>query len=167
MSGRSDVICSSVGTLANATNFTVAPDMDDSWHIAREQSFAQRRSRLPDGLSMLWESNLTFRLVSPEGTPLPVEPYMGMYGHAIVRHKSGSVFAHVHPVGTFSMASQQFFEGQSATNHTHLTNTAGLVSFPYEFPRSGPYRLWVQLKSQGRVHTGVFDTETPVQVVRR
>jgi len=83
-----------------------------------------------------------------------------MYGHAVVRHKDGSVFAHVHPVGTFSMASQQFFNGVAATtNHVHLTNTVPLVSFPYEFPRPGPYRLWVQLKSAGRVYTGVFDTD--------
>ena len=160
MAGRSDVICSSVGASANLTNFAVAPDMDDSWHIAREQSFAQQRSRLPDGLSMLWESNLTFRLVSPEGAVLPVESYMGMFGHAVVRHKSGSVFAHVHPVGTFSMASQQFFlGGTNKTAHAHPTNTVTQVSFPYDFPRAGPYRLWIQLKSAGRVYTGVFDTD--------
>ena len=140
--GRSDVICSSVGPSANLTNFSVAPDMDDSWHIAREQSFAERRSRLPDGLSMLWESNLTFRLQSPEGAPLPIEPYMGMFGHAIVRHKSGSVFAHVHPVGTFSMASHQFFLGATnKSSHTHPTNTVTVVSFPYDFPRPGAYRI--------------------------
>src|SRR6185503_5616163 len=111
------------------------------------------------GLSMLWESNLTFRLQSPEGAPLPIEPYMGMFGHAIVRHKSGSVFAHVHPVGTFSMASHQFFLGATnKSSHTHPTNTVTVVSFPYDFPRPGAYRIWVQLKSAGRVYTGVFDT---------
>lgn len=157
--GRSEVICSSVGASLNLTNFSVAPDMDDSWHIAREHSFAQGRSRLPDGLSMIGESNLTFRLASPEGAPLAIEPYMGMFGHAIVRHKNGSVFAHVHPIGTFSMASQQFFLGATnAASHKHPTNTVTSVSFPYEFPRPGPYRIWVQLKSQGRVYTGVFDT---------
>ena len=161
IAGRSDVICSSVSVTKNLTNFAVAPDMDDSWHIARAQSFAQQRSRLPDGLSMLWESNLTFRLVSPEGTPLPIEPYMGMFGHAVVRHKSGSVFAHVHPVGTFSMASQQFFLGATNKNgYTHPTNTVTQVTFPYEFPRAGAYRLWIQLKSAGSVYTGVFDTES-------
>ncbi|HKQ36874.1 MAG TPA: hypothetical protein VJ063_02280, partial [Verrucomicrobiae bacterium] len=161
IAGRPDAICSSVGVSANVTNFAVAPDMDDSWHIAREPSFAQQRSRLPDGLSMVWESNLTFRLLSPERTPLPIEPYMGMFGHAVVRHKSGSVFAHVHPVGTFSMASQQFFLGATnKTSHIHATNTVTQVAFPYDFPRPGPYRLWIQLKSSGRVYTGVFDTET-------
>lgn len=154
--GRSDVICSSAGFLAKTTNFVLAPDMDDSWHVAREESFAKQRSRLPGGFSMLWESNLVFRLTAADGSEVPIEPYMGMFGHAVVRHKTGSVFAHVHPVGTFSMASQRFFSG---AGDVHPTNTVTTVSFPYEFPRPGAYRIWVQLKSQGAIYTGVFDTE--------
>ena len=34
-----------------------------------------------------------------------------------------------------------------------------VVSFPYEFPKPGRYRLWVQVKSGGKVQTGVFDVE--------
>jgi hypothetical protein len=107
---------------------------------------------------------------------------MGMLGHAVVYRQDGAVFAHVHPVGTFSMAAQEFFLGgkppkPSALNaetaslsvdqptlgpgfhdsHTNAVGTAGEVSFPYAFPKPGSYRIWVQTRSQGRILTGVFD----------
>ena len=41
----------------------------------------------------------------------------------------------------------------------HTTSLTNSVSFPYEFPSAGRYRLWVQMKSEGRVFTGVFEAE--------
>jgi len=35
----------------------------------------------------------------------------------------------------------------------------GALSFPYAFPKPGPYRLFVQVKRAGRILTGVFDAE--------
>jgi hypothetical protein len=33
-----------------------------------------------------------------------------------------------------------------------------IISFPYAFPAPGKYRLWVQIKTDNKVRTAVFDT---------
>ena len=53
---------------------------------------------------------------------------------------------------------QQPVTGELHGNHTNGIGTFGEVSFPYAFPKSGPYRIWVQTKTEGRILTGVFDT---------
>jgi hypothetical protein len=34
-----------------------------------------------------------------------------------------------------------------------------MVSFPYAFPREGKYRIWVQVKMEGKIVNGAFDVE--------
>ena len=36
-----------------------------------------------------------------------------------------------------------------------------VVSFPFVFPASGAYRIFVQVKIDGAVETAVFDVEVP------
>jgi hypothetical protein len=144
-----------------------------------------RLSRLEDGGTMLWhqeplavdrEATLRFEVRAPDGRPALLEPYMGMRSHAVITRDDGKVFVHLHPMGSISMAAQEAFtrrereEGTAGTAGTVGMEMAGMdhglvggsengtVSFPYAFPQPGRYRIWVQVKSGGRVLTGVFDT---------
>jgi hypothetical protein len=110
---------------------------------------------------------LRFSVLDPQGRPARLAPYMGMLGHAAIRREDGAVFAHVHPSGTTSMAAQMVLAAQTAgskdgMDHSmrhmaHDTPNANQVAFPYEFPQTGPYRIWVQVKVGDQVMTGAFD----------
>jgi len=120
---------------------------------------------LPDGYKMQWlrgDKPFAFRLIKPDGgVPSDMALYMGMLGHAAFVKTDGTVFAHIHPNGTVSMAALMLASGMppgmdhSAMNMSEtLPNT---VSFPYGFPSAGRYRIFVQMKHGETVETGVFD----------
>ncbi len=129
---------------------------------------------------------LRLRLEAADGVVAPLENYMGMLSHAAVRRTDGAVFTHLHPTGTVSMAAQALFraesfqrrdeEGNAPSDAALEASTSGMhsehgmheghampavttVDLPYAFPKPGTYRIWAQLKSGGRVYTGVFDAE--------
>jgi hypothetical protein len=177
--GRSNMLneafcASAIGPGTNVAT-PVALDADDSWHVGAGSP--TRAARLMGGYTMRFltegemvenrEAALRFALLTPDGRPAALQPYMGMFGHAVVRRTDGEVFTHLHPVGTISMAAQELFvrreRGEAVTATiapapgTIPTNVVHEVSFPYAFPRPGDYRLWAQVRAEGRVLTGVFD----------
>jgi len=99
--------------------------------------------------------NFEFEILGPDGQTVALEPYMGMGGHAEVIKSDGSVFAHIHPTGTVSMASMAI-ASPMAMMGMHENSPGPVVSFPYGMPSSGDYRIFVQMKHDGQVSTGGF-----------
>jgi hypothetical protein len=145
-------------------------------------------SSIPDGGHIVWQRpagplkanvpmEFTFAVKDNEGRPAQdMEPYMGMAGHAEFVRSDFSVFAHVHPAGSVSMAALELAE--SGIMNPDGAGQAGMsmamspdmsmampasgpilpeLRFPYGFPQPGDYRIFVQIKRGGRVETGMFD----------
>ncbi|HEY6478152.1 MAG TPA: hypothetical protein VI456_16355, partial [Polyangia bacterium] len=97
-----------------------------------------------------------------------LEPYMGMAGHAMIVARDFSVFAHIHPTGSVPMAALALVEGAAAVDHAHHHGTmfGARVRFPCVFPKAGDYRLFVQIKENGRVETAAWDVRVDPAVSR-
>jgi len=146
--------------------------------------------KLPDGYTMVWKRpemlvakalyDFTFQLLDGNGQPATdMALYMGMPGHAAFVKTDGTVFAHIHPSGTASMAALMIAQAQNSQmpgaqpasdgmagmdmGGDALSNT---VTFPYGFPSAGTYRIFVQMKHGNEVETGVFDAEVAAAPVK-
>jgi hypothetical protein len=164
-SGFSQTLVSEIELPELEANAVTKSDPDDSWSVSTK---AGSPYLLTNGFAMRHvgtaDSRLQFTVTDAQGTPAILEPYMDMQAHAIVRGHDGSVFTHLHPFGTVSMTSQQLFAkrererfGKPFEIVCGLPARADVISFPYEFPKPGPYRVWVQVKINGQILTGVFD----------
>jgi hypothetical protein len=189
--GFSDTLTASVHLPAatNAAKQSRSLDGDDAWRVS--DSFPaspggnQQTNALGSELSMEFTANgqlvenrdvqLRFLVRGSDRSPVTLEAYMGMGGHLIVRRDDGTVFTHLHPSGSYSMAAQQLFELRAegkaplrvgSTTGEPICKLPGLpnermareqISFPYAFPKPGNYRLWTQVRVKGRILTGVFD----------
>jgi hypothetical protein len=109
------------------------------------------------------ETSLVFHLTTESGASAPLEPYLGMYGHLIIENSDGTVFNHLHPLGSVSMVSQRLFAEREKAGYLankpldqYCTAASTDLSFPYAFPKAGVYRLWLQTKVAGRIQTGAY-----------
>jgi hypothetical protein len=81
------------------------------------------------------EAELRFTVKNRDGQTIKTEPYLGAGGHLVALREGDLAYLHVHPEG-------------------HDT-----VDFMSEFPSEGRYRLYLQFKHEGRVHTAEFTQE--------
>lgn len=178
--------------LPQIANGTPLSGDDTSWFGAPITSSAnQTVAQLADGGRIVWDVplgplkanvavNFKFTVQDQSGKPAQdMEPYMGMAGHAEFVRNDFTVFAHVHPAGSVSMAALDLAEASlpGATTSTQDATPTSMtmsrpttmpmpassspippeVSFPYGFPQPGDYRIFVQIKRGGHVQTAVFD----------
>jgi hypothetical protein len=182
-SGFTHTMVTSLDVPALAGVPVAAANPDDSWFAGPVG--ADSLALLPDSSKMRWDrgsapviagvpARLRFEVTGKDGSPASLEPYMGMAGHAVVERSDGSVFVHLHPVGTISMASQMAFSMRQPGDTVrgvlgkrlnsaemaamqHASIDSNVVTFPYAFPRAGDYRIWVQVKQAGNILTAAFD----------
>jgi len=158
-------------TAAITTSSEAFANSDDSMTVEPPQALSP--TNLPGGFVLTptfsppfranQEITLAFNLTTDTGAPAPLEPYLGMYGHLIIQHADGTVFTHLHPLGSISMASQRRFAerehaGYLANQSLDLlcSPASTTLSFPYAFPKPGSYRLWLQTKLQGQIRTSAY-----------
>jgi len=171
-------------------------DADDSWTTGRDVTRIApgAKQTLDGGFVIAWTGadanlssgtplDLAFTVRDAKGEAASLHPYLGMAGHAVVVRDDASVFIHLHPMGTVSMAGQEVFRARdrgdttargrlqpSALNGSGMSGMAmdtvlmraqraedGRIAFPYEFPKPGHYRIWVQVKPTNQVLTATFD----------
>jgi hypothetical protein len=88
------------------------------------------------------ETELRFT-VTRDGERVELEPYLGAGGHLVALREGDLAYLHVHPTG-----------------HAAASGEIGdSVVFASEFPSEGRYRLFLQFKHAGRVHTAAFTRE--------
>ena len=94
------------------------------------------------------ETELAFS-VGRNGQSVQAEPYLGAGGHLVALREGDMAFLHVHPV-----------EGDHGEEHAHEGDeSAEAIRFVTEFPSEGGYRLFLQFKHQGQIHTAEFTRE--------
>jgi hypothetical protein len=184
-----DVALESGAEFTAATMIDIPPpkvdtlsDPDDSWiadafgvptspgALAPLDNALSLRWDTPDTLVAGKETLLRFSVRTRRGVLVPIEPYLGMTAHGVVLRDDASVFVHLHPMGTMSMASLEAFDlrdrgdttadGRLAAAHQMAPSSTpldGTFAFPYAFPKAGRYRMWVQVKQAGRVLTADFE----------
>ena len=92
------------------------------------------RVSLTEGASRRRPRSPSWLHVTRNGRPVAIESYLGAKGHLVALRQGDLAFLHVHP-------------------------DENSLRFMATFPTAGSYRLFLQFKTDGRVHTAAFTQE--------
>ena len=82
------------------------------------------------------EAALTFT-VTKNGAPVTeLQPYLGASGHLVALHHPDIAYSHVHPTAT--------------------DLSTGSITFAADFAAPGAYRMFLQFRTGGKLHTAAF-----------
>ena len=113
--------------------YTLAGDLTVEGAASYRRVPPPARSVTVDGLRVALKGELSFD-VTRNGRPVPVAPYLGARGHLVALREGDLAFLHVHP-------------------------DADELRFAAQFPSEGRYRLFLQFRAQGGLHTAAFTRE--------
>jgi hypothetical protein len=177
--GFPETMVSSIGIPTMQGRALAGDDARGAATPSQSASSSSTTFTLPDGYRMEWLRGsavlrakqgiaFRFRLLAPDGSaPRDMALYMGMLGHAAFVKTDGTVFAHIHPSGSVSMAALMLTQQQTAKPAMAGMDMSGAdnkslpdeVMFPYGFPSPGRYRIFVQMKHGKTIETGIFDAD--------
>jgi Cu+-exporting ATPase len=85
--------------------------------------------------------------VTRGGEPVEVEDYLGAKGHLVALREGDLAYLHTHPAGS---------ESGGEHGDGHGADGGAAIRFETEFPTAARYRLFLQFKHEGEVHTAAF-----------
>jgi hypothetical protein len=127
---------------ANNQPTTLADDLQVDGDVSTRELPAPAKFALTDGFGVRLtdgtvradqESGLTFS-VTRNGRPVALQDYLGAKGHLVALREGDLAFLHVHP-------------------------DANSLRFEATFPTAHSYRLFLQFKVAGQIHTAAFTLE--------
>ena len=146
-------------------------DKDDSY-ISNSPQYQLKWINKKKDFKINQDIHFNFQAQNIDGIPSKIEPYIQMGGHGAILKKDHTIFIHIHPIGTISMASQELYnQNDKITNSgvcylgtvddsikTYFKNQESIVSFPpINLDTPGNYVMWIQAKSKGEIITEKFD----------
>ncbi|MGW0843856.1 hypothetical protein ACWD26_27685 [Streptomyces sp. NPDC002787] len=137
----------------NAENLTLGADLAASGTYKPEKLPAPSDTAEVNGYEVALDGGLRpgaageLKLkVSRDGRPVTdLQPYLGAYGHLVALRSGDLAYLHVHPNGEPG-------DGRTAPGPD--------ISFTATAPTDGTYRLFLDFKHEGKVHTAAFTVRT-------